>query len=342
MTAPDADLAPRAALGQLIGPVRPRLLLAVAMGAASAAMRVAALVLSGLLVRRLLDGVEAGEAALWVIAIVAAMAASAALTTLAGATSHHAAFDHEVMMRRAITTHLGKLPLGAVQRIGAGGVKKIVQGDVRAMHAAIADSPPMLGTALGGLAASLLAIGLIEWRLLLVVLAVLPVAAIVMSVAMRDYATERAAYDAALEAIDAASVEYVQGMQEVLTFDGGSESFGRFAESVRAFTTSVKAWNDKTRTGSLATRLLIAPLPVTILVAGLGTAMVIAGWIDPVAVVVALLLAAMPMDSFMPLMYMTEHNNRATAAAARITQVLSEPPLPEPHALRDGGVRRRG
>lgn len=232
-------------------------------------------------------------------------------------------------MRRVITAHLGKLPLGTVQRIGAGGVKKIVQGDVRGMHAAIADSPSMLGTAIGGLVSSLVAIGIIEWRLLLVVLAVLPILMVVMSFAMKDYGTEREAYDRALEGIDAASVEYVQGMQEVRTFDGGSESFSRYAERVRAFTKRLTAWNDRSKPGALATRLLIAPLPITILVAIAGYAMAVAGWISPVSVVVALLLASLPVDSFMPLMFLTDYNNKAMAAALRITQVLDEPPLPE-------------
>ena len=324
-----SGLTPSRALMQVIAPVRRRLVASVLLGVAGAVLRVTALTLSGLLVQRLLNGATPTSVAWWVAGIVAAMLGSAAASTLGSVVSHQAAFDHESMMRAHITTHLGRMPLGAVQRIGAGGVKKIVQGDVRGMHAAIADSPSMLGTAIGGLLSSLLVIGLIEWRLLLVVLAVLPLVMIVMRIAMKDYGAEREAYDRALEGIDAASVEYVQGMQEVRTFDGGSESFGRYAERVRAFTERLTAWNDRSKPGALATRLLIAPLPVTVLVAVCGYLMASAGWITPVSVVVVLLLAALPVDCFMPLMFLSEYNNKAMTAALRITRVLSEPVLPE-------------
>lgn len=168
---------------------------------------------------------------------------------------------------------------------------------------------------------------------------------IVMRFAMKDYGAERQAYDRALEGIDAASVEYVQGMQEVRTFDGGSESFGRYAERVRSFTQRLTAWNDRTKPGALATRLLIAPLPVTVLVAVVGYLMAAAGWITPVSVVVVLLLASLPVDSFMPLMFLSDYNNKAVTAALRITQVLEEPELPEashPQTPQGGAVTFSG
>lgn len=335
-----SPLTPAQALLQVIEPVRVRLVISVALGALGAILRVMALTLSGLLVQRLLDGADVASVVWWICGILGSMLGSAAATTLGSVVSHQAAFDHESMMRAAITAHLGRMPLGAVQRIGAGGVKKIVQGDVRGMHAAIADSPSMLGTALGGLVSSLVVIGVLEWRLLLVVLAVLPLAMIVMRFAMKDYGAERRAYDVALEGIDAASVEYVQGMQEVRTFDGGSESFGRYAERVRSFTQRLTAWNDRSKPGALATRLLIAPLPVTVLVAVAGYLMAAAGWISPVSVVVVLLLASLPVDSFMPLMFLTEYNNKAMTSALRITQILDEPILPEAVHPRtpDGGA----
>lgn len=333
---------PNQALMEVIAPVRGRLIASVALGALGALLRVVALVLSGLLVRRLLDGADAASVAWWVGGIIAAMTASAAASTLGSVVSHQAAFDHESMMRRAISTHLGKLPLGTVQGLGAGGVKKIVQGDVRGMHAAIADAPSMLGSGFGGMAASLVAIGIIEWRLLLVVLAILPLMVIVSRIAMKDYGAERQAYDRSLEEIDAASIEYVQGMQEVRTFDGGSDSFGRYAQRIAQFTRHLTAWNDRTRPGALGVRLLIGPLPVTVLVAAGGFAMAAAGWIEPSSVVVVLLLASLPVDSFSPLMFMVDHLQKATAAALRITQVLDLPALPEnPHPKLPvgGGVR---
>lgn len=335
---------PNAALLELVEPVRGRLLTATAMTATAAAARVLALVFAGELLRVLLTG---GDAAAWpwLLAVVAAMVASAVLGSLAGSVSHHAAFDHEVLVRRRITEHLGRLPLGVVARIGAGGTKKIVVDDVRGLHAAVADTPPLLGTAVGGTVAALVALGVVEWRLLLVVIAVLPVVAIVMRIVMADHEVQRRGYDEAAEAIDAAVVEYAQGMQEVRTFDGGSDSFTRFAARVHTFSDRLRDWTEQSRTGALCVRLLIAPLPVTVLVAAAGAGMATLGWVDPVDVVIALLLAAVPIDAVMPLMWLSEFLNRSRAAAARISEVLAMAPLVEPAAPqrpRDGSVTLRG
>jgi len=336
------ELSPPQALMRLIAPVRGRLILAGVLGVLGAALRVTSLVLSGLLVSALLQEPDAATAVRWLAGIVCSMIGSAVSAQAGMVVAHQAAFDHESMMRRAISERLGKMPLGRVQALGAGGMKKIVQGDVRAMHSAVADSPSQLGSALGGMVSALVALGMIEWRLLLVVLAIVPIVAVVAKIAMKDYGAERRAYDEALEAIDATSVEYVQGMQEVRAFDGGSESFGRYAERVTRFTDRYRAWSERSKAGALATRLLIAPLPVTVMVAVGGFAMSIAGWIDPVSVVVALLVASLPVDSFTPIMFLTESNNKAMAAALRICQVLDEPILPEaahPQAPQHGGVR---
>lgn len=342
---PETAISPTSALLKLIAPVRGRLIWAVTLGALSAALRVAALVLSGLLIRNVLDGITPVQAVWWIVSIVAAMALSGATSTWASAASHHSAFDHEGIIRKDLTRHLGRLPLGVVQSWGSGGLKKVIQGDVRGMHAAIADAPPMIGAAIGGAATALIALGILEWRLLLLTIVVLPIVMVVMKFAMKDYATERAAYDQALERIDSAAVEYVQGMQDVRTFDGGSDSFGKFVDRVKDFSARTKAWNDRSRISALSTRLLIAPLPVTVIVAIGGALMVGQGWVDPVTVVIALLLAPVPMDSVMPVMMMSEYINRATSSAVRITEVLTTPALPitaTPVAPADGSVRLEG
>ena len=49
--------------------------------------------------------------------------------------SHMAAFELEEILRTQISQHLARLPLGYVITLGSGAIKKIVQDDVKELHA---------------------------------------------------------------------------------------------------------------------------------------------------------------------------------------------------------------
>lgn len=86
---------------------------------------------------------------IWVWVAVSAIAVVISFTTkvFASSTSHMAAFKLEVIIRTALTEHLAKVPLGYVMTTGSGAIKKIVQDDVKSLHAFVADSTPLLGQA---------------------------------------------------------------------------------------------------------------------------------------------------------------------------------------------------
>lgn len=335
-TAKVESVDPSTALVRLAEPVRGRLIAAVAWGALAAVARVVALVAAAEVVRGLLADPPEPSAA-WTALAVSLGAVLISLTARAWSfrVSHLAAFDHEVILRRMLVTQLGRLPLGVVQRIGSGALKKVVQDDVRSLHAAIADSTPLLGYAGAGPVAALVALVVVDWRLALAVLAVLPLVAVLMYAATRDYAEQRQAYDRANEAINTAVVEYVQGMQEVRTFDAGTDSFGRFVDRVRAFTMRLEAWTDASRTGTLAVRLLVVPLPVIVVVSAVGGWLALSGRIEVADLVAGLLLCAIPVESVTPLMWLSHFLDESKASAVRIAEVLDLEPLAEPEHPRE-------
>jgi ATP-binding cassette, subfamily B, bacterial IrtA/YbtP len=333
--APD-DQPPPGPLRQLLRlarPVRGRLATAFGLGALSAVARVVGLAALADLVAVIVGGVVTPEQVWWrVTGALVAVVVAGGTKSLASSVSHHAAFEHEVIVRRQLAEHLGRLPLGVVQGWGSGHMKKVVQDDVRGLHAAVADTPALVGAYLVGPPAALVAMFWFEWRLALVVLGLVPLIGVVMAIAMRDYDTQRRAYDAAHEAVQGAAVEYVHGMAEVRTFDAGSASFSRFETRVRAFSDQLRSWSHATRWGSLTVRLVISPLPAIALVALVGGTMLLAGWVSVPAMVAVLLLSPLPFEAVLPLMWMNEYLHRSKAAAVRITEVLEEPALPEPHA----------
>ncbi|WP_293995745.1 ABC transporter transmembrane domain-containing protein [Streptomyces sp.] len=187
------------------------------------------------------------------------------------------------------------MPLGEVQGLGAGRINKIVQDDVKSLHNVVADALPFLGSGVAQPVVALLALGVVQWRMLLAVLLIVPVAFVCFSLMARDYGTQRERYNAANENVNAAVVEFVQGMPVVRAFDDGRASFGRFATAVEEFTEAVGDWMATTRSSGLLRWLFIVPLPTLIIVAAAGVPILTAGWISLTDLLLALLIGTMPM-----------------------------------------------
>lgn len=328
-------------LRRLVAPVRGRLVSALGLSGLSGASWVMALVFAAAATARLLDGADDG---IWgpIGAMAVAAIAATLLKTLSSKVSHHAAFDHEVILRRQITDHLGRLPIGVVQGIGSGGLKKVIQDDVRGLHALVADAPPLTGAFVVAPVVGLIAMMSIEWRLGLVAFAVVPLLFVLMGYLMRDFPEQQQRYDEAQEGINAAVVEYVQGMEEVRTFDGASSSYSTFVRRNDEFTTFYRDWTDRSRGGALVARLLIAPLPMMVIVLLAGVPMVSGDLIAVGDLIAIVLLAPLLVESVLPLMWMASFFNRSKVSASRIAAILDMEPLAEPPSPQepiDGSIR---
>jgi ATP-binding cassette, subfamily B, bacterial IrtA/YbtP len=244
--------------------------------------------------------------------------------------SHFAAFQLEEILRQQLATHLATLPLGYVISTGSGAIKKIIQDDVKALHAFVADSTPLIARAYTAPLVTLLALLWTDWRMTLATLTLAPAAMVVMQLAMKDYAERRREYDDANQQINNTIIEFVQGMQVVRTFDDGITSFIRFRNALDSFTEKLKHWSESTATAGRIGYLLFQSLPTTLLTAVVGSWMFIQGWISLPIFLTFLLLAPNVIGSFMPLMMLSHHINASNAAARSIGTVLAEPPLPQP------------
>lgn len=316
---------------EIMIPVQGRITLAIALSVISAMAAITSLLAIPPIAAELLSA-SPDPRPIWFWVTISAIAVVLSFTTrvFASSTSHLAAFELEVILRTTVTDHLAKVPLGYVITAGSGAIKKIVQDDVKALHAFVADSTPLIGRAYTTPIVSLIALLIADWRLGLVTLAVLPVGMIFIQLALRDYAEKRAEYDRANEQINGVVIEFVQGMQVVRTFDDGSSSFARFQRSLDQFTHTIREWNKATSTSGRLGSLLFEPLPTLILVSAVGAWLVMQGTLELPRLLVFWLLAPRLCGAFKPIFTLSYFINQANAAAKRISAVLAEPPLPQP------------
>ncbi|MEO1069307.1 MAG: ABC transporter ATP-binding protein, partial [Cyanobacteria bacterium J06638_6] len=213
---------------------------------------------------------------------------------------------------------------------GSGAIKKLVQDDVKSLHAFVADSTPLIGQAYTIPVISLAAMMVADWRLGLVTLAVLPIGMVFIQLALRDYAEQRDSYDQANEQINGVIIEFVQGMQVVRTFDDGSSSFARFQTSLDSFTQKLRDWCAKTQLSGRLGTLLFEPLPTLAVVSAVGAGFMIQGTLTFPRLLVFLLLAPRLCGAFRPIFTLSSFINQSRAGALRICSVLAEPILPQP------------
>jgi ATP-binding cassette subfamily B protein len=320
---------PGSALFRVTEPVRARLGASLAIGALGGAAGVAGFVGLALVLGELLDAeTETGTVVAFLVLAAVGFLTRFAMRAWSFLLSHLASFDLEQRLRSDLAAHLGRVPLGEAQRLGSGAVKKVVQDDVRGLHMAVADAVPLAGFTVAQPIAALVALGFVDWRLLLAVALFLPVVFVGMQLTLRDYVETRRRYDEANEAINAATVEFVQGMPVVRTFDDGTVSFRRFVDRVRQFNIATTVWQNNNRSAMIFANLTVAPLPTIVIVTAVGIWLTANGSMSPAQLIAAILIGTLPVESVVP--NLSNLINDSKAGAARIAELLDIEPLPEP------------
>ncbi|MEV1080231.1 hypothetical protein AB0I98_18555 [Streptomyces sp. NPDC050211] len=124
--------AARGALGELLAPVRGRLVVAVGLQVVSALASLVPFVCVVELAREVLGSAPVDEGRVWALVWVAVGALVLRLVTmgLAGLTTHLADNDLQLQVRRRLADRLGGVPLGWFTDRASGRVKTAVQDDV--------------------------------------------------------------------------------------------------------------------------------------------------------------------------------------------------------------------
>ena len=158
--------------------------------------------------------------------------------------SHVAAFRIAANMRKKLMQHIMSLPIGFLDSLGSGKVRKWVQESTQSTETYLAHQLPdkagMYATMLG-LAVLMF---LFDWRMGLLCLATVVLALIVMLSLMTGPTLKRklGEYNKALDAMSNEAVEYVRGIPVVKTFGQSVFSFKRFKDSIDQYRTWVIAY----------------------------------------------------------------------------------------------------
>ena len=181
--------------------------------------------------------------------------------------SHLAAFRIAANMRKALMRHIMTLPIGFLDALGSGKVRKWVQESTQSTETYLAHQLPDKAGMYATMAGLAVLMFLFDWRMGLLCLGTVLLAILVMVSLMTGPTLRRklGEYNKALDAMSNEAVEYVRGIPVVKTFGQSVFSFKRFKESIDQYRQWVIAYTiDVRRPMTLYTTLVNASFAVLI------------------------------------------------------------------------------
>ncbi|RFU84389.1 ABC transporter ATP-binding protein [Streptomyces triticagri] len=331
---PSPGEAPRT-LGALTARVRPRVVaasvLAAVAGLASLVPFVAVYMLA-----KALTAAEPDRGEVWVVVAVtvASVVVQFVCHGAAVSLSHTADMEMQLLLRRSMAARLARAPLGWISERGAGRLKNTLQDDVEDMHYLVAHALPDFVVAVSTPLAATVYLAFVDWRLTLICLVGIPCYLVGHRVMARVAGSRMGAIGTAMGKLNSAVVEFVQGISVVKAFGQTKRAHSRFARAADDYLEAFSTANRPLlRIQSLSTGLL-SPAATLLVVILAGTLFVSQGWLPAVDVVPFVTLG---LGLTAPVLVVGLAGNSlrsARAAAERVGDLLSVPPLPEPEAPR--------
>ena len=260
--------------------------------------------------------------------------------------SHLAAFRVQVNMRTKAMHHIVTLPMGVMDGIGSGKVRKIVYESSAATETYLAHQLPDKANALATPVGLIVLLLVFDWRLGL--LSLLPVAAafVIMSVMTgKRMAEKMEEYNNALGQMAGEAVEYVRGISVVKTFGQSVFSFRRFKESIDNYEKWVIAYTKDLRFPMMCYTTLVNGIFAVLVAAAI--VMTSGGVTNGFLLNLMYYIIITPIITLTltKIMYASENKLIVADAMSRIDSILEMEPLPEtdyPKHPKDNSVELSG
>lgn len=272
----------------------------------------------------------------WTWAWVGAGSALAALALATAATviSHLADNGLQLRLRRAMADRLGRVPLGWFSARNSGQVKKTLHDDIATMHHLVAHTALDVTSLVVTPLACLAYLAVVDWRMAVVVALPAVAGLLLFRRAMAGAGPRMGEYARSMAEVNAASVEFVEGIAVVKSFGGARSAHGRFTAAADRFHEFFTDWVRSTRAVSTASFLVVSPVPVLLVTAVAGTGLVAGGLVEQWAMIPFLVLApavAAPVNSVGTRI---QALRTGIAAATGVATLLDEPEMTRPSAPR--------
>jgi ATP-binding cassette subfamily B protein len=247
---------------------------------------------------------------------------------VSGTLSHLAAYSILYDLRIKLGKKLGTLPLGYFNEKNTGNTKTAMNEHVENFELFIAHGLPDLTAAIVVPIFTAVFLFIVDWRMALATLAVIPVALMAQGLMFRDYKPLMKGYYDALEKVNSAIIEYTQGMAVIKAFNQTVESFRKYKDSIEEYHDYVWEWTKKFLPSWAVFSVVVVANLIVIL--PVGAWLYISGSLSMPTLILFLILG---IGFSAPLIKLTTFSSlfqQILEGEKRIDGILTEKPLLEP------------
>ena len=187
------------------------------------------------------------QAYVWKLAvlIIVSVILRFAFMGLSGSLSHLAAYSILYDLRIKLGKKLGALSLGYFNQRNTGNINTAMNENVEQIELFIAHGLPDVTAAVVVPLFTAIYLFIIDWRMALATLAVVPVALLAQKVMYKDFKPLMKGYYDALEKVNSTIIEYTQGMAVIKAFNQTVDSFRKYKDSIEDYHNYVWEWTKR-------------------------------------------------------------------------------------------------
>lgn len=273
----------------------------------------------------------------WGVIALIGLAAGLVTMFVGGLVSHIAAFRILYGLRVKLTDHIGRLPLGWLNRNSTGAVKKTLEQNVEKVETFIAHHlPDLVHVAVITVLMIVVMFTLNVWLALACIIPIIIGFAvqIVLISGSKTKENIKLCHDS-LEQMNASAVQYVRGMPAVKVFGQTVQSFRQFYQDMIRYRDYGVKLTDQFQHGSLIFKAILGSLATFILPVGVFLMNRDPGSIAFASVLLFFLVMAPGISAPMfKLMFLLETIRDINEGVERIDRILAEGEVPEPECPR--------
>ncbi|MGI6108502.1 MAG: ABC transporter ATP-binding protein [Eubacteriaceae bacterium] len=247
--------------------------------------------------------------------------------------SHLAAFRVQTNIRSQTMHHIVTLPMGFMDSVGSGKLRKIVNESSAATETYLAHQLPDMAGAIATPVGLLVMLMAFDWRLGLLSLIPIVIAFLIMSVMtgsrMKRKMTE---YQNSLEQMSNEAVEYVRGIPVVKTFGQSVFSFKHFKAAIDNYQKWVISYTNSLKLPMVCYTTIINAVFAVLIAAALYFTADTVTTTFLLNLIFYIIITPVITVTLNRIMYSSENMMIVTDALDRIDSILDMKPLPEPSA----------
>jgi ATP-binding cassette, subfamily B, bacterial IrtA/YbtP len=230
-------------------------------------------------------------------------------------------------LRINVMQHLEKVPLGWFSQRTSGEVKQILQDDIEMLHGLTAHFYPAIGRAIGTISMIVIYLLWINWIMTLIV--VLPFLGffIFLRKAFKASANNMEDFSTKMALMNSATVEFVNAIPIIKTFNGAGKSSTRFQNAVNEFAEGFRQFTRHLVKAMAHAHAMISPITILGIVFVMGVMFLKFGWMSPIQILVFAFVAPLLCAPVLYLHTLLHDLDASKAAAQNVVSLLNTPVL---------------